>query len=94
MSAAAADVETRQACVLLAVVDESAAALNLPLQMTKCACHVPALCAAAPETWHQPGRDLIDRVAHQPQGLGTVPYTHLRAHETGRKLVCRTRPAT
>ena len=24
-----------------------------------------------------------------PNGAGTVSYTHLRAHETGRNLVCR-----
>ena len=33
---------------------------------------------------------MIDELAKQAEeSLGQVSYTHLRAHETGRNLVCR-----
>ena len=35
------------------------------------------------------GRLLYTRKEEAPFGVQTVSYTHLRAHETGRNLVCR-----
>src|SRR5674476_730400 len=35
------------------------------------------------------GKTLILKIAEPGEVLGPVSYTHLRAHETGRNLVCR-----
>ena len=39
---------------------------------------------------NRPGRDKqVKKVREKIDELGTVSYTHLRAHETGAYLVCR-----
>ncbi|CAK0821398.1 unnamed protein product, partial [Prorocentrum cordatum] len=62
------------ACTLLEVIVGAAAARNLPLQLAKCAFHIPVLAGTRPENLPDAARALADRIQYSPDGpvlLGT-----------------------